>query len=259
MRTLLCSLLIAAMPLAALAEANDAPVSAQDMVVAMDLIRNPGQPFRLANILVEYVGGKPRDQVSLVVFSKQDKTLQYDTLVRYVDPPRDSGKMVLMDGSKMYFYDPASKASVRLSPQQRLIGQASNGDVVTVNFGRDYKALLTGSDSISDADRKSRDCWHLDLAAADEDAVYSKIEFWLEKKTYQPVKGKFYSDSGRLLKIAYYHKVEQQLGAARPTETILIDAVDPNQITTMSFSDYRLQEIPDSWFQRDFLPHLKID
>jgi outer membrane lipoprotein-sorting protein len=259
MRALLCCLLLAVAPAAARAETAEAPLTAQQMLAAMDRIRNPGQPFRLANTLIEYVGGKPHDRVALVVFSKQDATAQYDTLVRYVDPPRDAGKMVLMDGSKMYFYDPASKASVRLSPQQRLIGQASNGDVVTVNFARDYKAAITGAESISDADRKPRECWHLDLAAADEDAVYARIEFWLEKDSYQPIKGKFYSDSGRMLKIAYYHKVEQQLGGARPTETIIIDAVDPNLVTTMSFADYRFQEIPDSWFQRDFLPHLKLD
>ena len=45
----------------------------------------------------------------------------------------------------------------------------------------------------------------------------------------------------------------------RPTETIIIDAVDPNLVTTMTTTDYRFQAIPDSWFQRDFLPRLKVD
>jgi hypothetical protein len=35
--------------------------------------------------------------------------------------------------------------------------------------------------------------------------------------------------------------------------------VDANLVTTMTTSDYRLQEIPDAWFQRDFLPRLKAD
>jgi hypothetical protein len=45
----------------------------------------------------------------------------------------------------------------------------------------------------------------------------------------------------------------------RPTETIIIDAVDANLVTTMTTADYRYQEIPDSWFQREFLPRLKVD
>jgi outer membrane lipoprotein-sorting protein len=234
--------------------------TAQELVAAADKVRNPGQPFRLTSTLTEYIGGKARDHVVLVVFAREDKTSgQFSNLVRYAEPARDQGKLVLLDGSKMWFYDPASKASIRISPQQRLIGQASDGDVVTVNLARDYQSSLTGSESLQDADRQQRDCWHLDLVAATPDAIYSRIEYWIEKGSNRPVKGKFYSDSGRMLKIAYFRKYEEQLGGQRPTETIIIDAVDSNLVTVLSTSDYRFQDIPDAWFQRDFLPRLKVD
>lgn len=234
--------------------------SAQEMVAASDRVRNPGQAFRLTNTLVEYVGGKPRDSVVLIVFAREDKaTHQYDNLVRYSEPARDAGKVVLLNGSNMWFYDPASKASIRISPQQRLLGQASDGDVVTVNLARDYTAKLVGAETLQDADRVQRDCWHLDLAAATPEAIYNRVEYWLERGTYRPVKGKFYADSGRLLKIAYFHKYEDQLGGVRPTETIIIDAVDANLVTTLTTANYRAQEIPDSWFQRDFLPRLPVE
>ncbi len=242
------------------ASARAEPPAAQDIVAAADKTRNPGQPFRLTNTLVEYVGGKPRDRVVLVIFAKEDKaTHQFSNLVRYVDPPRDLGKMVLMNGSNMWFYDPSSKASVRISPQQRLMGQASDGDVVTANLAKDYTAKLVGEETLQDAERQNRDCWHLDLTAATPDAMYGRIEYWVEKGTNRPVKGKFYSDSGRLLKIAYYHKYVEQLGAQRPSETIIIDAVDQNLVTTMSNADMRAEVIPDAWFQRDYLPRLKVD
>jgi outer membrane lipoprotein-sorting protein len=237
-----------------------APISAQEMVAASDRVRNPGQPFRLTSTLVEYVGGKARDSVVLTIYARESaETHQYSNLVRYREPPRDAGKMVLLNGSNMWFYDPASKASIRISPQQRLIGQASDGDVVTVNLARDYTAKIAGAETLQDADRQQRDCWHLDLAAATPEAIYSRVEYWLEKGTYRPVKGRFYADSGRVLKIAYFHKYQDQLGAARPTETIIIDAVDSNLVTTLTGSDYRAQEIPDSWFQRDFLPRVPAE
>jgi hypothetical protein len=231
--------------------------SAQDIVAASDKVRNPGQPFRLTSTLLEYISGKLRNRVVLVVYAKEDaQTRQFRNLVRYVEPPRDRGKMVLLDGTRMWFYDPASKVSIRISPQQRLLGQASNGDVVTVNLARDYRATLAGGDKLLDADRKERDCWRLKLAAATDDAVYSRIEYWIERGTYRPVKGKYYSDSGRLLKIAYFRSYREELGAARPTETIIIDAVDSNLVTTMQYSDYRFETIPEAWFQREFLPRL---
>jgi len=236
------------------------PPNAHDLVASADRVRNPAQPFRLTSTLVEYVGGQPHDRVVLTVFAREDaQTLQYRNLVRYAEPPRDTGKLVLLSGTALWFYDPASKASIRISPQQRLLGQASEGDVLTVNLARDYTAKMLGAETLQDADHANRDCWHLDLTAATPDAIYSRIEYWLERGTARSIKGKFYSDSGRLLKIAYYRKYQEQLGGVRPTETIIIDAVDANLVTTINTSDYRFQEIPDAWFQRDFLPRLKVE
>jgi hypothetical protein len=245
---------------AAPARGQNPPVSALEMIKAADAIRNPGKPFRVTSTLTDYVGGRPRDKVVLVVFARENKaTGQYDNLVRYIDPPRDSGKLVLYAGAALWFYDPASRASVRISAQQRLVGQASNGDVLTVNMQRDYAARLVGPETVQDADRRDRACWHLDLAAATPDAIYSRVEMWLEQGSYRLIKGKFYSDSGRMLKVAYYRRYKEQLGVQRPTETILIDAVDTSLVTALVASDMRLQDMPDAWFQRDFLPRLKLD
>ena len=234
--------------------------TAQEIVTAVDQLRYPGHPFRLTNNLVEYVDGVPRNRLAVVVFAKLDaSTGQFNDLIRYVQPPRDQGKLVLLAGAKMWFYDPASRASVRISPQQRLLGQASNGDALTVNLGRDYKAKLLGVEKIEDSAKQSRDCWHLDLTAVTDDAIYDRIEYWVEQGTYFPIKGRYYSDSGRLLKVAYYRNFGDVLGRKRPTETILIDAVDVQHVTTMTQTDWRLQDIPDSWFQREFLPHLEVN
>lgn len=232
----------------------------QSIIKKVDQIRNPGRPFFSKNRLTEYSDGAVKSEMLLNVYSKEDKESgQFKSLIQYKEPARDAGKMVLLNGTTLWFYDPASKASVRISPQQRLIGQASEGDVVTVNLNKDYKAKLLGSESLDDADRKKRNCYHLELTPSKPDAIYNRVEMWVEEGTNRPVKGKFYSDSGRLLKIAYYHKFEMQLGTERPTETIIIDALNPKLVTTMNFSDYKDKEIPDSWFQRDFLPHLKAE
>jgi hypothetical protein len=159
----------------------------------------------------------------------------------------------------MWFYDPASKSSVRISPQQRLLGQAAVGDVLTVNLARDYRAALVGSpegETLNDADQHPRHCWHAELQPTSESAVYGRVEYWVEQDTYRPVKGKFYSDSGRLLKIAYFHKYAEQLGAERPTEVILIDAVNAKLVTTITNSAYKARDIPDAWYQREFLPRV---
>ncbi len=232
---------------------------AQEIVAAADRVRNPGEPFRTTITFTEYVGGVERDHDTLVVFSKQDPaTRQFRNLVQYAEPARDAGKSVLLDGQSLWFFDPASKSSVRISAQQRLVGQAAIGDVLTVNMAVDYAATLLGTETIQDAGRQPRPCWHLDLVHANDQAVYNRIELWVEQGTFHPIKGKFYSDSGRVLKSIYYRNFQEQLGSVRPVEAVIIDAVDTSLATAVSYKDWRAQEIPDNWFQRDYLPRLQI-
>jgi hypothetical protein len=230
----------------------------RDIIAAADKVRNPGAPFRSTDTLVEYVSGRAKDQDQIVVYAKEDPaTHQFRNLVRYVEPPRDAGKMALFDNRSLWFFDPASKASVRISPQQRLIGQAAVGDVLTVNLVVDYAGTLLGDETITDAEKQPRACWHLDLKAVTDAAVYNRVEYWVEHGSFHPIKAKFYSDSGRLLKILYYRSYREQLGAVRPGEAIIIDAVDSTLVTTIRFGDLRFQDIPEAWFQRDYLPRLR--
>jgi len=232
--------------------------SAQEIVAATDKVRNAAQPFRSALTLTEYVAGQERAHSGFVLFSKEDGGGHFRNLLQYVEPPRDAGKRVLLDGRSFWFFDPASQASVRISAQQRLTGQAAIGDVLTVNLAADYGATIAGIETIDDAGRQKRTCWHLELKAATDTAVYNRVEYWVEQGTFRPVKGKFYSDSGRLLKIIYFRNFTERLGAVRPSEAVIIDAVDSSLATIATFGDSRFQDVPDAWFQRDFLPRLQI-
>src|SRR5262252_10389711 len=231
---------------------------AQEIVAASDKIRNPEQPFRSTLTLSEYVSGQERSRSAFVLFSKEDSAGAFRNLLQYVEPPRDAGKRVLLDGRSFWFFDPASQSSVRISAQQRLVGQAAIGDVLTVNLAVDYAATLLGTETIDDAARQKRTCWHLELKAATETAVYNRVEYWVEQGTFRPVKGKLYSDSGRLLKIIYYRNYVERLGAVRPAESVIIDAVDSALATIAVFNESRFQDVPDAWFQRDYLPRLQI-
>jgi len=126
-----------------------------------------------------------------------------------------------------------------------------------VNLAADYTASVVATETIDDAARQPRQCWHLELKARTDLATYNRVEYWVEQGSFFPIKGKFYADSGRLLKIVYFRNFALQLGAMRPTEAIIIDAVDSSLATTATSSGYAYREIPEAWFQRDYLPHLQ--
>ena len=232
--------------------------SPQDILVASDAVRNPDYQFGLTNTLIEYRSGKQTESSTLAIYSRADPHGgQFRSLIRYVAPARDANKLILFNGKDMWFFDPSSKASIRLSPQQRLLGQASNGDVVTVNFAKDYQATTAVEEDTQDGDRQPRHCFKLGLAAMTPDATYHRIEMWVDTANSRPVKARFYTESDKLLKTAYYRHYQKIFGIERPTETVIIDGLDPTWVTVMRYSDWVKRDVPEIWLQRDYLPRFK--
>ena len=231
--------------------------SADEILAASDAIRNPGRAFSVTVTLTEFQNGKQVDSNTLTSYSRTQQGGQFSSLVRFVLPARDAGKLMLKNGNDMWFYDPTNKATVRLSPQQRLLGQASNGDVATVNLAKDYRATLEGEEEIQDGERKTRMAHKLALAAVSPDVTYANIEMWVDAENNRPIKARFFAESSRLLKTVYYRRFQSQLGAERPTESVIIDGLNPQAVTLMRFSDYVARAIPDTWMQKDFLPRFQ--
>lgn len=234
--------------------------SAHDIIAGADEVRNPDQPFRITATVTEYQSGKATDRDVFTVYSKLDPASgQFRDVMLYVEPPRDAGKMLLLNGDRLWFYDPASQQSVRISPQEKLAGQASAGDVLTENLAVDYAPTILGVDTIEDANRQQRRCWHLELKATSDAATYNRVEYWVEQDSYDPIKAKFYADSGGLLKILYYRDFVKRGARAAPAQAVIVDAVDSTLVTTVDLGELHFQDIPDAWFERDYLPHLKLD
>ena len=88
-------------PLLALATLLAAPVAranadAQALLVASDAIRNPSQPFKVTVTLTEFEKGQQVDSTTLASYARtMESGGQFATLVRFVEPARDAGKLML--------------------------------------------------------------------------------------------------------------------------------------------------------------------
>jgi outer membrane lipoprotein-sorting protein len=239
------------------------PALAEDakaLLAAADQIRNPEGSFSMTLSLAEYRSGKLNATSALTVFAKPaPNSGQYNNLVRFDQPARDAGKLLLRNGLDLWFYDPASRASVRISPQARLLGQASNGDVMSTNLAKDYSATLSGEETINDDTKTPRLCLKLKLKAERPDVAYAAVDYWIDQGTRRPVKAQYYTSEGRLLKTAFFRRYQFLLGRERPTESVIIDGLDPQWITVMRSTDLQSREIPQNWFQRDYLPRFTAD
>ena len=245
---LLCALWCSAQSLALAAP------DAQELLTTTDAIRNPGRPFAVKVTLTEFEAGKQVDTSTLMSYSRPAEAGgQFTTLLSFVEPTRDAGKLLLREGNDLWFYDPGTKASIRISPQQRLMGQAANGDVVTVNLAKDYEATLKAEEEVMDGERRTRRAYKLGLTARSPGATYAAVELWVDAENNRPLRARFFAESGRLLKTAFFRRYQQQLGRERPTETVIIDGLNPQAVTLMRFTDFATPNLPAKWFQRDNL------
>ena len=108
--------------------------TAQTLLARSDAVRNPAFSYSTRVVLSEYKAGREQDTMVLRSYARPaQRKGEYQTLVSFLRPSRDLGKHMLKNGNDLWFYDPAGNASIRLSPQQRLLGQAANADVVITN------------------------------------------------------------------------------------------------------------------------------
>ncbi len=228
---------------------------AQALLAEADAVRNPEGSFSVQVLLAEYRGGVLAATASMTVYaSPAQGSGQFNNLVRFDTPARDAGKLLLRNGIDLWFFDPASRASVRISPKARLLGQASNGDVLSTNLARDYAAQWVGRETVADDTRAPRPSVLLKLVAERADVPYAAVNLWVDEQTKRPLKAQFLTTEGRLLKTAFFRRYEMQLGRERPTETVIVDGLDPQWITVMRSTAYRARRVPQAWLQRDYLP-----
>jgi len=241
---------------AALTAPVDDPEAAR-IIRAADRIRAPDAPFRYLLDLIEIKDDVVVAQQQLDVamrIAKPDAQHPGDAkaLVRFLEPKRDQGKALLADVDKLWFYDPRLRRPIPISRQQRLIGQVANGDVVAADFDLSYASIIAGTERCGDVQ-----CYKLNLQRRWPFVTYPKITYWVEVESMRPFKAEFLSTTGLVMKTAYYQDYRPALGEVRPHEIVIVNALQKNHFTRMLYSKARFEEIPEAYFQREYLERLR--
>jgi hypothetical protein len=143
---------------------------------------------------------------------------------------------------------PSASRPIRISPLQRLMGQASNGDVARTSFTVDYVAK-----SVTEGEFEGRKTYVLDLAAKDSDIAYNRVQLWIDKTSYEPLRADFYVVSGKLIKRALYRELGVMAGRRVVTSIEIDDLLRSGYRTTMRYSGLTPRENPERMFNKDAL------
>ncbi len=219
-----------------------------EIVSVADRIRFPEHPFAMMIDIESYKGEKGYGAFSLAVYSDRAGR----ALVKWLSPPRDKGRMLLMLEDDLWMFFPNTRRPIRVSPQQRLLGEVSNGDVVRIIFSENYNATIIGTEKF-----KGKEVVVLDLRARKPGIDYPRVIYRVEKHTLRPVQAEYYALSDRLLKIVSFEEYQEMASTVRPTKLVLTDMIERDRKTIMKLSGMKEQSIPDKFFDRNYLANAR--
>lgn len=242
--TILCSALAV--------QAGDlSSVSADELLTRVDEYRNfKNTAFSFDLELVS----EEKDKAAKT-FGMHAKILNSHTsLVVYREPVREQGKALLMNGRHLWFFSKMAKKPIRITPQQRLLGEASNGDVASTDFSGDYQPQFA-PDIKAEANQRV-----LQLnAKPDSLAAYHKILLWVDASNAQPQKAEFYTESGKHLKTAYYTRFEALAALDSKPQLVELEihnALTEGSITRMRYSNFQTEDLQENQFRPEQVSRL---
>lgn len=212
---------------------------ATSILARSDAFRNPLQSFSIDVELTSYEGTKSETSKFRVYGKGSDRSV-----VEFTAPASEKGKYLLMLRDAMWIYMPSASRPIRISPLQRLMGQASNGDVARTGFTTDYVAKSASEDG---------NAWVLELEAKDPSLAYKRVRLWVDRTTSEPVRADFYVASGKLLKRAHYRKLTTMAGRRIVSDVEIEDLVRPGHRTLMRMSNLTSRPNADKMFTKDSL------
>ncbi len=219
-----------------------------EILQRVDSLRSPGPSFAF-DLKVTYRKENGDEVVEGFQVRIKDAA---KSLVKFTYPPANKGRLLLMVGNDLWIYIPGTRQPLRLSPQQRLLGQIANGDVARVVYSLDYEPKSLGREKLGEAD-----CTKLELSPKTDQATYGRIVLWVEAGSFRPVKAEYYTTSGRLLKTAFYKGYTRILGEDRPMVLEIHDELHKGEYSVMEYSNLAVTDTPDAFFQKDYLKHIR--
>jgi outer membrane lipoprotein-sorting protein len=238
MRTYLLLMLIAFLITCVAVSRAATPVDAEAVLKRADSYRN-GWPSYVMHVKITSFESGRADEEKLYEVSQKGTEKTY---VEFLSP-REKGQHLLMLGDDMWVYLPDTSRPVRITPLERLSGDASNGDVARTNYAADYTPVYLRTEKVG-----AEECYVLNLTAKRKGATYQQIVFWVRVEDSRPVKAEYHLTSGKLIKSATFDEFSAIGGRVQLRKMTLFDEIRHNSHSVLDYSGIAQRELPDKLF-----------
>jgi hypothetical protein len=163
--------------------------------------------------------------------------------------PAEKGQKVLMLGDDFWLVMPGSQRPLRITPMQKLLGDASTGDIATLSWADDYAGKVVAEEPCGEPQQA---CLHLSLAAARKGVTYQRIELWIGKAKSEPVRADLYVQSDKLAKQARF-VMDKPAAPTSVSEMLLRDQLTNKKETQVRYLSRKDKTVPEAWLNPMFL------
>ena len=235
------ALLAATLCLPALSRAQD--VSA--LLKAADKYRMSSENMQVDTLISVFnTDGSPDKERRYTVFAQA----KHQSLV-LMQSPAERGQKVLMLGDDFWLLMPGSQRPMRITPMQKLLGDASTGDIAKMSWAEDYGGSIAGEERCGEPEQA---CVHLSLNAARKGVTYQRIELWLGKARHEPVRADLYVQSDKLAKQARF-VMDKATAPTAVTAMLLRDQLTNKKETQVRYLNRKEHTVPEAWLNPMFL------
>jgi hypothetical protein len=236
MITALFSMLcLAVIPYTALAEGTPGLKRVQALVKQADTLRMPLEEGRMiAHITLVSNDDKSRPLPFLIDFSAA-RERRVETLggVR-------KGQRVLLTPQGYWLFMQGIAKPVRLSRLQRMLGQASFGDIGNLRFAEDYKIV-----SWSEFDNG---LLRVQLIAHDPSQFIEDAILVIDPETATPLRAEFMFPSGKIFKLLEFSLPDIQDGITMIRNIRFLSPDNPNHFTMLEYRDLHPETFGAGYF-----------
>lgn len=189
--------------------------------------------------------GSPDKERRYTVFAQSERK----SLV-LMQSPAEKGQKVLMLADDFWLLMPNTQRPMRITPMQKLLGDASTGDIATMNWAGDYTGQVVGEEPCA-ADSKAT-CLHLSLQASRKGVTYQRIELWVGKTRHEPVRADLFVHSDKLAKQARF-VMDKPTNPNTVSEMVLVDQLSNKKETRIKYLNRKERAVPAEWLNPMFL------
>ena len=237
----------------AVAAATTAPALAQDITALLkdaDRYRMSAENLQVeTQVTVFNTDGSQDKERRYTVFAQSERK----SLV-VMQSPVEKGQKVLMLADDFWLLMPNTQRPMRITPMQKLLGDASTGDIATMNWAGDYTGTVVGEEPCAPTSTEinKATCLHLSLQASRKGVTYQRIELWIGKTRHEPVRADLFVQSDKLAKQARF-VMDKPSNPTTVAEMVLVDQLSNKKETRIKYLARKDRTVPAEWLNPMFL------